>query len=108
MAVDPIKGPQMVIMDGKVMEEPLIIIGEDQNWLKAELAARGVTIEDVFLGQVSSNGDLTVDLYDDKLPNHSPHEDSVILATLKKCQADLVLFAVETKKNRAAETVYEK
>lgn len=98
LAVDPIKEPQIVIMDGKVMEEPLSMIGKDQNWLKSEMEARGVSIHDVFLGQVASNGDLSVDLYDDKLPNHSSQEESIIFATLKKCQADLGLFAVETKK----------
>ena len=67
LTVASIKDPQTVIMDGEIMDEPLATIGRSRAWLHTELEKLGVTIENVFLGQVNSYGQLTVDLFDDKL-----------------------------------------
>jgi uncharacterized membrane protein YcaP (DUF421 family) len=101
LAVAPIKEPQTVIMDGEILDEPLFTIGQNRGWLNTELDKLGVSIENVFLGQVDSYGQLTVDLFDDKLQVPSPQEKPLLLATLKKCQADLELFALGTKVNEA-------
>lgn len=95
--VPPIKEPQIVIMDGEILNEPLATIGLNRNWLKTELEKLGVTIENVFLGQVDSYGQLSVDLFDDKIKVPEPSEKPLILATIKKCQADLELFSLATK-----------
>lgn len=95
------KEPQTVIMDGEILDEPLSTIGQNRNWLKTELEKLGVTIENVFLGQVDSFGQLTVDLFDDKLKVAEPVEKPLILATMKKCQADLELFALATEIDEA-------
>lgn len=95
------KEPQMVIMDGKVLDEPLSTIGLNRNWLNTELNKLGVLLENVFLGQANSDGELTVDLYDDKLKVPSPQEKPLMLATLKKCQADLEVFALSTDSTEA-------
>lgn len=100
------KEPQTVIMDGKILDEPLSIAG-DRHWLQEELGKLGVTKENVFLGQVDSNGQLTVDLYDDQLQVPSPQEKPLLLATIKKCQADLELFALATG-SKQAKTMYAK
>ncbi|MCM3388699.1 DUF421 domain-containing protein, partial [Ureibacillus chungkukjangi] len=89
MKVASIKEPQTVIMDGKILDEPLATIGYSRGWLKTELEKLGVTIENVFLGQVNSYGELTVDLFDDKLQVPSPQDRPMTLSTMKKCQADL-------------------
>ena len=39
---------------------------------------------------------LTVDLYDDQIKVPSPQVRPLLLAMIKKCQADLELFALET------------
>ncbi|MFE5437462.1 DUF421 domain-containing protein, partial [Bacillus cereus] len=96
-----VKEPQTVIMDGIVMDEPLATIDRSRAWLHTELEKLGVTIENVFLGQVNSYGELTVDLFDDKLQVASPQERPLILSTLKKCQADLELFALGTESKDA-------
>ncbi|WP_041344136.1 DUF421 domain-containing protein, partial [Bacillus subtilis] len=96
-----VKEPQTVIMDGIVMDEPLATIDRSRAWLHTELEKLGVTIENVFLGQVNSYGELTVDLFDDKLQVASPQERPLILSTLKKCQADLELFALGTESKEA-------
>jgi len=89
--------PQTVIMDGKILHEPLATIGLNPAWLRTELDKLGVALENVFLGQVDSNGQLTVDLYDDKIQVPEPVEMQLLLSSLKKCQADLELFALETE-----------
>lgn len=97
LPVAPTKEPQTVIMDGDILDEPLSTIGLNQNWLNTELSKLGVSIENVFLGQVDSSGELTVDLFDDKIKVASPQEKPLLLATIKKCQADLELFALSTQ-----------
>ena len=101
MKVASAKEPQMVIMDGKILDEPLSTIGLNRNWLSTELNKLGVLLENVFLGQANSDGELTVDLYDDKLKVPSPQEKPLMLATLKKCQADLEVFALSTDSTEA-------
>ncbi|AWC34516.1 DUF421 domain-containing protein [Bacillus cytotoxicus] len=97
------KEPQTVIMDGNVLDEPLSASGHNRAWLHAELEKLGVVIENVFLGQVDSYGQLTIDVYNDKLQMPSPQNKPLLLASLKKCQADLELFSLETKSKSASE-----
>src|SRR5699024_887329 len=63
----PKKEPQTVIMDGQMLLEPLANLILNPTWLNTELDKLNVTIENVFLGQADSDGQLTVDLYDDQL-----------------------------------------
>ncbi|GGB53603.1 hypothetical protein GCM10011409_34040 [Lentibacillus populi] len=105
--VPPDKQPETVIMDGKVLHEPLANLSLNVNWLETELDKLNVSIENVFVGEVDSDGQLTVDLYDDKIAVPSPTEKPLLLATLKKCQADLELFALATE-NEQAKQLYQK
>jgi len=105
--VKPEKEPQTVIMDGKMLLEPLANLSLSKNWLETELAKLNVSIENVFLGQADNDGQLTVDLYDDKIAVPSPSEKPLLLASMKKCQADLELFALATE-NEEAKQIYEK
>ncbi|MBO1000205.1 DUF421 domain-containing protein [Bacillus sp. SD075] len=98
-----VKEPQTIIMDGGILDEPLSTIGLNRNWLHTELDKLGVILENVFLAQANSNGELTVDLFDDKLKVPSPQEKPLMLATMKKCQADLELFALGTESKEAKE-----
>ncbi len=85
--------PQIVIMDGSIMDEPLSMIGKDKKWLDAELNKLGVTVDDVYLAQADSNGQLHVDLYDDKRPLPKPQKkEGSPLSVLFKCEADLELL----------------
>lgn len=90
------KEPQTVIMDGQILDNALSSTGKDRGWLSIELAKQGVTLDNVFFGQVNSYGDLTIDIYDDKLTIPAPQERPMLLAMIKKCQADLEAFALET------------
>ncbi|RBP29567.1 MULTISPECIES: DUF421 domain-containing protein [Bacillus] len=101
------KEPQTVIMDGNVLDEPLSASGHNRAWLHSELEKLGVVIENVFLGQVDSYGQLTIDIYNDKLQMPSPQNKPLLFASLKKCNADLELFSLETK-SKSASDMYSK
>jgi len=106
IAVAPEQETQTVIIDGKVMNEPLATIGLSPGWLSTELEKLGVTVENVFLGQVDSYGQLYVDLYDDQLLVPKPQTKASLLALLKKCEADLELFGLSTKR-KSARAMYQ-
>ncbi|GAB3064202.1 DUF421 domain-containing protein [Virgibacillus ainsalahensis] len=103
----PQKEPQTVVMDGNVLLEPLANLNLNTKWLETELDKMNISIENVFLGQADSNGQLYVDLYDDKIAVPNPSEIPLLLATMKKSQADLEMFALETE-NKEAKQMYEK
>jgi uncharacterized membrane protein YcaP (DUF421 family) len=99
--------PQAVIMDGNIMDESLANLGLNRNWVRMELQKAGVALENVFLGQVDRAGQLYLDLYDDKIKVAPSQELKLTYALLKKCQADLEMFALSTK-NKQTKQVYEK
>ncbi|NOU93334.1 DUF421 domain-containing protein [Paenibacillus sp. LMG 31456] len=101
MKVAPEQTPQAVIMDGEMMKEPLAVMGLNPGWLNRELEKQGVLLENVFLGQVDSYGQLYVDLYDDKIKVPVPQEKAALLATLKKCEADIEMFSLSTDAKEA-------
>ena len=101
------KEPQIVIMDGTIINDSMAAAGKDRKWLNMELEKLGVTVENVFLGQIDSYGELFVDLYDDKVDVPSPQVRPLLMALLKKCQADLELYALETQ-SESAKAMYEK
>ncbi|OIK09422.1 hypothetical protein BIV60_23970 [Bacillus sp. MUM 116] len=90
------KEPQTVIMDGKILDEALRSSGKSRNWLNTELEKLGVTLDNVFIGQVDTYGELTVDIYDDKIQVPSPQQRPLLMAMLKKTHADLELFSLAT------------
>ncbi|MFG6118625.1 MULTISPECIES: DUF421 domain-containing protein [Thalassobacillus] len=95
------KEPHTIVMDGEIFDEKLASAGKNRAWLKGELDKQNVTIENVFLGQVDSSGQLTIDLYDDKIEVPTPQDKPLLLANMKKCQADLELFALATDSEKA-------
>lgn len=89
-----IKEPHEVIMDGEVMEEPLRLSGKSAAWLKRELNKNNVKQEEVYLAQVDSSGQLTLDLYDDQISLPQVRQKAALFANLKKCEADLEMFGI--------------
>lgn len=104
--VGPEQEPQSVIMDGQILDEPLATLGLNRQWLNTELEKLGVALENVYLGQVDSYGQLFVDLYDDQIKVPVPQEKASLFATLKKCEGDLMLFGLTTK-SKKAKAMYE-
>ncbi|MBM6619532.1 DUF421 domain-containing protein [Bacillus suaedaesalsae] len=95
------KEPQTVIMDGKIIHSSLVAAAKSLNWLHTELDKMSVTLENVFLAQVNSYGELTVDIYDDKIQVPTPQERPLLMAMMKKCEADLESFALQTESETA-------
>ncbi|MGD8191953.1 DUF421 domain-containing protein [Brevibacillus ginsengisoli] len=105
LRVSPAEEPQAVIIDGVMMDESLSNLGLNRNWLDAELKKAGVALENVFLGQVDNAGSVYFDLYDDKLQVPQSMEMPLTYVTLKKCQADLELYALATK-SQSMKSIY--
>jgi len=103
LQVAPEKETYTVIMDGNVLHDQLASAGKNKGWLDIELANLGVTLDNVFLGQVDSYGKLFIDTYDDQLQVPSPQPRKLLLAMLNKCQADLELFALATESSSTKE-----
>ncbi|WBL13084.1 DUF421 domain-containing protein [Sutcliffiella sp. NC1] len=101
------KEPYTVIQDGKIVDDSLGKSGKNRQWLQTELDKLGVLLENVYVGQVDSYGELTIDLYDDTITVPSPQQRPLLLAMLKKCAADLEGFALATD-NKEAKEMFEK
>lgn len=60
------KAPTLLIVDGQILHKNLTELGYSEDWLIKEIQKQGATsIDDVFIAQVSSDGNLYVDLYED-------------------------------------------
>ena len=105
--VAPLAEPQTVILDGNMLDEPLFSLGLNREWLTIQLETAGISIDNVFIGQVDSSGDLYLDLFDDSVQIPQPKVKEMLYANFEKSQADLMSFALETK-NIAAKNMYEK
>ncbi|MBW9147307.1 DUF421 domain-containing protein [Clostridium sp. CM028] len=92
---------QTVILDGNMLNEGLTNIGLSKGWLKTELENKGVAIENVFIGQVDSSGDLYLDLFDDLIQVPKSQIKEMLYASIQKSQADLMSFALETETEEA-------
>ncbi|MFD1335758.1 DUF421 domain-containing protein [Oceanobacillus iheyensis] len=95
-------GPSILIMDGKVMYKSLKKLGYSYEWLVGEINKQGANnVEEVFLAQINSKGDLYIDLYDDNDQTQTINEKELLAASLKKLQADLEVYALETENPKA-------
>ena len=100
------KVPQTVIMDGKIIDHSLTEANKNREWLDIELKKLGVMLDNVFMAQVDSYGQLTIDVYDDKIKIPSPQQKPLLMSSLKKCQADLESFSLQTD-SKAAKKLYK-
>lgn len=99
--VMPQTEPQTVLMDGNVLHNPLTELGLTRGWIQTELEKNGVSLDNVFLGQVNSAGELYLDLFDDSVRLSNPSVREMLYATLQKTQADLSTYALETENEEA-------
>lgn len=99
--------PQTIILDGNVLNESFASLGLNKEWLNVQLENIGVSLDNVFLGQVDSSGDLYLDLFDDAIELPQPKVKELVYANLEKAQASLMNFALETE-DENAKGMYEK
>lgn len=111
IAVQNEAAPKVVLENGVALRQALLEEGKDAGWLLQEIKKQGARdYNDVFLAQLDGKGNLYVDLKNDTVtqPPGEPNKKSrlLLLASLKKTQADLEQFALETK-NKQAKIAYE-
>lgn len=97
------KEPETVIMDGEMIYKGLENMSLNPEWLHTELEKLNISLEEVFLAQVDQDGELSVDLFNDELQIDLPKEKQLLLAELRKCQADLELFALQSFNSQSKE-----
>jgi uncharacterized membrane protein YcaP (DUF421 family) len=97
--------PQTVILDGNILNEGLVNAGLNQGWLNTQLENKGIALENVFLGQADSSGDLYVDLFDDMIQIPKTQVKEMLYASLQKTHADLITFSLDTD-DKPAKTMY--
>lgn len=106
MTVEEEKKPSLIIIDGSLMEKRLNYLGYSKEWILGEIMKKGANkIEDVFLAQIDTQGNVYVDLYDDKLKTQQIKQKPLLAASLRKIQANLESFALETN-DKAAKQMY--
>lgn len=99
--------PETVILDGTVLDEHLANRGLSREWLNSQLSNYGVSIDNVFIGQVDSSGDLFIDLFDDMIQVQQPQVKELLYATISQVQADLLTFSLETNDPKAKQMYSE-
>ncbi|MHC6179846.1 YetF domain-containing protein [Clostridium sp. JNZ X4-2] len=99
--------PQTVILDGNVINESLSNLGLNQGWLNEQLELQGVSLDNVFIGQVNSKGELYVDLFDDMIEVPQSNVREMLYASLGKAEADLMSFTLDTQ-DKNAQDIYKK
>ncbi|AKN29739.1 hypothetical protein Ccar_02295 [Clostridium carboxidivorans P7] len=103
--VSPETAPQTVIIDGNVINESLSNLRLNQTWLNEKLENLGVSLDNVFVGQVDCNGELYVDVFDDSIELPEASVKEMLYASLEKSQADIITFSLETE-NVEAKDMY--
>lgn len=96
---------QTVVLDGNIINEGLTNMGLNQRWLGEQLEKTGVALENVFVAQVDSQGELYLDLFDDAVQIPQPKVRELLYAGLEKAQADLVKYALAVE-NEDAKHMY--
>ncbi|SCY92482.1 DUF421 domain-containing protein [Alkaliphilus peptidifermentans] len=95
--VSTISEPQIVVLDGNILDEPLNTLGLNRRWLQTEIEKMGIATDNIFLAQVDSMGELYVDLFDDAIQLPMPTTKELLIATLNKVEADFISFSLETE-----------
>lgn len=97
LTVNEEHGPALLIMDGQLLKTSLKTLGYSKEWLLGEIMKQGAfEFKDVFLAQIDSSGNVYVDLYNDKMDQHKIKEKPLLASSLKKLQADLESYALQT------------
>src|SRR5690625_2846516 len=99
--------PSLVIIDGQLLEKHLNYLGYTKEWLLGETIKQGAEdFKDVFLAQIDSKGHVYVDLYNDKAKVTQVKQKPLLATQLRKMQADLEGFAIQTNDPNAKQMYY--
>lgn len=100
--------PSLVIIDGHLLEKRINYLGYSKEWLLGEIIKKGAKdFKNVFLGQIDSKGNVYVDLYNDQIKVEQVQQKPLLAAQLRKVQADLENFAIQTNDENAKKIFYD-
>lgn len=100
--------PQILVIDGNIMDKSLKRLGYTQEWLDGEIMKQGArTYDDVFFAQIDGSGSVYVDLRNDATYAPRVKMKPLLAATLKKLEADMEIFALETESESAKKSYTE-
>lgn len=89
--------PNVLVMNGKPAKDNLEKLGYNEQWLQKKLQNAGVDkVSNVSFAQIDSNGNLYIDLYDDKKAQPSETKGRECIAKFQKAAAELSQYALET------------
>lgn len=94
--VAPQTEPQTVVLDGNIMDEPLANMGLNRGWLKSQLESKGISLDNVFIAQIDTVGDLYIDTFDDAMQLPMPKAKELVYVNLEKIHADLLSYSQDT------------
>ncbi|MBS3968591.1 MAG: DUF421 domain-containing protein [Clostridia bacterium] len=94
--VAPQTEPQTVVLDGNIMDEPLANMGLNRGWLKSQLESKGISLDNVFIAQIDTVGDLYIDTFDDAMQLPMPKVKELVYTNLEKIHADLLSYSQDT------------
>jgi len=97
--------PETIILDGTILDNGLSNRGLDRKWLDVQLSNLEVSLENIFIGQVNSSGDLYVDLFDDLIQVPQPKVKELLFSNIQKVYSDLISYSLETN-DQAAKEMY--
>jgi uncharacterized membrane protein YcaP (DUF421 family) len=106
LSVEEDHAPSLIIIDGTLLEKRLNYLGYSEEWLREEMKKQGANgVEDVFLAQIDSSGNVYVDLFNDKDKVQQEKEKPTVATKLRRIQADLEGMAMQTK-DKIAKQMY--
>ncbi|WP_409302781.1 DUF421 domain-containing protein [Peribacillus sp. SCS-155] len=68
----PVQRYHTIISDGKLLPNALPEAGKDRHWLDQKLKEMQLSIEEVFYLHINTDGEIEIDLYDDKKKHPKP------------------------------------
>lgn len=84
--------PKTIIIDGRILPESLKDTGFNEGWVQKQLKALHLPLKHVFIGQVDSKGELTVQTGSKALPKPAqPKPDAQISDLLTQFQDELMM-----------------
>ncbi|MBP1948632.1 DUF421 domain-containing protein [Virgibacillus litoralis] len=99
--------PSVIIVDGILLDKRLNYLGYSKEWLLGEVLKQGAkNFKDVFLAQIDSKGNVYVDLYNEEEKVTQVKQKPLLSAQLRKMQADLEGFAIQTNDQNAKQMYY--
>lgn len=102
---DHIKPPETIVVDGKIEKKGLLKFGLSEQWLHSKLLEIKLSIDEVFFAQVDSNGNLTIDTYDDARHSTSNEPPENILKDLRNIINELSKHTLINKNSNANEEI---